>query len=451
MSNFIDAFIRSLDARSELTAIITDHNEFSYSDLDAQISLQIKQYESNGVSEGNVVSVIGDFDLLSIASIFALIKLKAIVVPILKTHNYKYIQNCERISLADFSSSVEGISMIDGISQSSSSNLLLNSFREDKAAGLILFTSGTTADPKAALHNLDKLLYKFQNNTTQKRMINFLMFDHWGGLNTMFYILSGGGTLIATENRSPEQICKLIDSHSVQVLPASPSFLNLLLLSKAYDKYNLESIETISYGSEPMLESTLKKMNAIFPGVSFKQTYGLIELGVFKTKSKGNDSLLIKIDESEAKTRIIGGQLEIKTSMAMMGYLNAESPFTADGWFKTGDMVSEEGSYIKILGRNSDLINIGGEKVYPAEVESVIIELDNVRDVVVSKEIHPLLGNMIVAKVNLERHETLLDFTKRLRIHCLKKLAKYKVPSKIIITQEVFQNSRLKKTRRSDT
>jgi acyl-CoA synthetase (AMP-forming)/AMP-acid ligase II len=277
------------------------------------------------------------------------------------------------------------------------------------------------------------------------------MFDHWGGLNTMFYILSGGGALIATQNRSPENICKLIEKHGVQVLPTSPSFLNLLILSKAYQKYNLETIEIISYGSEPMLDSTLRKMNVIFPKVSFKQTYGLIELGVFKTKSKANDSLFIQIDKSEAKTRIVNGELEIKTSMAMMGYLNAESPFTVDGWFKTGDMVIEEGAYIKILGRNSDVINVGGEKVYPAEVESAIIELDNVADVVVSKERHPLLGSIVVAKVNLEQDEKLSEFTKRLRIHCLNKMPNYKVPSKIIITEEIFQNSRFKKTRRSDT
>jgi long-chain acyl-CoA synthetase len=66
------------------------------------------------------------------------------------------------------------------------------------------------------------------------------------------------------------------------------------------------------------------------------------------------------------------GLLEIKAKSAMRGYLNAESPFTPDGWFKTGDAVEVDGEYIKILGRKSELINVGGEKVYPAEVESVI-------------------------------------------------------------------------------
>lgn len=451
MSSFINSFIASLDARHQLTAIITDQEESSYSDLEAKINFLLERFVSKGISSGSVVSIIGDFDLHSIASIFALIKLRAIAVPILKTHNYQYIQNCERIASVDWRSSIEDISIIDRASYLTESNSLLNSFKEDRAAGLILFTSGTTGNPKAALHNLDKLLNKYQNNSTQKRIINFLLYDHWGGLNTMFFILSGGGTLIATENRSPEQICKMIERYRVQVLPTSPSFLNLLILSKAYDKYSLESIETISYGSEPMLESTLKKINLIFPGIYLKQTYGLIELGVFKTKSKGNDSLLIKLDQSEAKTRIVDGQLEIKTSMAMLGYLNAESPFTVDGYFKTGDMVIEEDSYIKILGRNSDVINVGGEKVYPAEVESVIIELDNVSDVVVSKEIHPLLGNIVIAKINLEYEEELFSLTKRIRIHCLKKLPKYKVPSKIIITQEIFQNSRFKKNRRINT
>ena len=86
------------------------------------------------------------------------------------------------------------------------------------------------------------------------------------------------------------------------------------------------------------------------------------------------------------KTRIIDGNLQIKAESAMLGYLNAPSPFTEDGWFITGDEVLQKGDYIKILGRRSEIINVGGEKVYPAEVESVIQELDFVSDVEIYAE-----------------------------------------------------------------
>lgn len=70
----------------------------------------------------------------------------------------------------------------------------------------------------------------------------------------------------------------------------------------------------------------------------------------------------------------------------MLGYLNAPSPFTDDGWFITGDSVEVNGEYLKILGRKSELINVGGEKVYPQEVENIILELGNVREVTVYGE-----------------------------------------------------------------
>ena len=64
----------------------------------------------------------------------------------------------------------------------------------------------------------------------------------------------------------------------------------------------------------------------------------------------------------------------------MMGYLNAENPFTEDGWFITGDEVLQKGDYIKILGRKSELINVGGEKVYHQEVENILLEMNDIVD-----------------------------------------------------------------------
>jgi acyl-CoA synthetase (AMP-forming)/AMP-acid ligase II len=93
----------------------------------------------------------------------------------------------------------------------------------------------------------------------------------------------------------------------------------------------------------------------------------LSELGILRCKSKAADSLWVKIGGEAFETRVREGLLEIKAKSAMLGYLNAPSPFTDDGWFKTGDLVEVDGECFRILGRKSDLINVGGEKVYPAK------------------------------------------------------------------------------------
>src|SRR5947209_16819005 len=98
------------------------------------------------------------------------------------------------------------------------------------------------------------------------------------------------------------------------------------------------------------------------------------------------------------ETRVVDKVFQIKDKSAMLGYLNAPSPFTEDGWFRTGDAVEVDGEYIRICGRKSEIINVGGEKVYPAEVESVLQLIAGVADVVVSAEKSPLTGQMVQAK-----------------------------------------------------
>ena len=95
---------------------------------------------------------------------------------------------------------------------------------------------------------------------------------------------------------------------------------------------------------------------------------------------------------------MVDGLLEIKAQSAMLGYLNAPSPFTEDGWFITGDAVEVDGEYFRILGRQSEMINVGGEKVYPAEVESVLQLMDGVEEVMVNGEENAITGQIVRAK-----------------------------------------------------
>jgi acyl-CoA synthetase (AMP-forming)/AMP-acid ligase II len=234
----------------------------------------------------------------------------------------------------------------------------------------------------------------------------------------------------------------------VQLLPTSPTFLNLILVSEAYKRYDLASLETVTYGTEVMPESTLRRFHELFPRVRLLQTYGLSEVGILRSKSKSSDSLWVKVGGEGFETRVVDGMLEIKAKSAMLGYLNAPSPFTADGWFKTGDAVEVDGEYIKILGRKSELINVGGEKVYPAEVESVLQTMDGVLEVAVRGEPHPMTGQIVTATVRLATAEALPEFRQRMRAFCQDKLARYKIPQKIVITAEAVHSERFKKMRR---
>jgi acyl-CoA synthetase (AMP-forming)/AMP-acid ligase II len=132
----------------------------------------------------------------------------------------------------------------------------------------------------------------------------------------------------------------------------------------------------------------------------------------------------------------------------MLGYLNAPSPFTEDGWFKTGDAVLVDGEWIRILGRKSELINVGGEKVYPAEVESVLQTMDNVEDVAVTGLPSPITGQIVYARIKLRQPEPVAAFRARLREFCRDRLDRFKIPQKIELVDDTLHGERYKKMRR---
>ncbi|MGH2547497.1 MAG: AMP-binding enzyme, partial [Actinomycetota bacterium] len=147
------------------------------------------------------------------------------------------------------------------------------------------------------------------------------------------------------------------------------------------------------------------------------------------------------------ETRVVDGLLEVRAPSAMLGYLNAPSPFTPDGWFRTGDAVQVEGESLRVLGRRSEMINVGGEKVFPAEIESVIIGMDGVEDVTVSGEPNALVGQIVAARVKLSPTEPADGFRNRLRHFCKGKLEPFKVPQRIELVDHPLHGARYKKLR----
>lgn len=261
-------------------------------------------------------------------------------------------------------------------------------------------------------------------------------------------LLANIETDIVADDRTPDSVCRAIEAYKGEVLPTSPTFLNLLLLSKAYEHYDLASLKLITYGTEPMQTSTLMRLNSLFPNSTLQQTYGLSEVGILRSKSQSSGSLWMQVGGSEFITKIVNDTLWVKSDSAMLGYLNAPTPFDAEGFLDTGDIVEQDGEWIRILGRKSEIINVGGLKVYPAEVESILLEIDNVEDVVVFQEPHPITGSIVCAKFKLVEEESKRDFKAKTFTFCKDKLASYKIPTKIEITLDNTYNERFKRMRR---
>lgn len=429
-------------------ALIWKDEQYSYNWLLDQIHT-FSQWISSEELEGAIVVLEEDYSPYAAAALIALMERNCIVVPMdrhlveVKRNEYTALAQAEwRMSVGEGEAIAKHCSV-----QGSSRSPILARLSQEKKAGLVIFSSGSTGRSKAAVHSADRLLDGFRRQVRPLCTIPFMMFDHIGGLNTMLQSLSSGGCLCVIPDRSPLEVCKTIEKYRVQALPVSPTFLNLLLLSGVYREFDLSSLEVVSYGSEVMPEALLTAWNRQFPNVRTVQAYGMSELGILPTRSKDSGSLLFTVRDGEVRYRIVDGLLEIQTKTAMIGYLNAPSPFTEDGWLQTGDEAEMEDGYIRILGRRSEIINVGGRKVYPAEVESILEQMEFIETAVVSGEPSGIMGQMVKATVKLTGEQPLTELRRQIWDFCRNKLPQYKIPQKIVITQETLTSSRMKKIR----
>lgn len=429
-------------------AIVFEDRIYSYKEFVKQIKDYKDILDKHNISS-KVVVILGDYSFYNLALFFALYENKNIIVPI--TSNIKKVQDdfieesfCEIIIKTD-----EKNLLIQNLKTTFSHNMIDN-LREKNSSGLILFSSGSTGKPKAMVHNLDTLIDFFKDKKEKSmNMLVFLMFDHIGGLNTAFNALCMGACLIIPKIKDAKTICELIEKYKIMVLPSSPTFLNLILISEEYKNYDLSSLRMITYGTETMPQSLLLKLKEVFPKVKFLQTFGTSETGISTTSSKSSNSLFMKLEDINGEYKIVENELWLRSKTQVLGYLNASmDSFTSDGWFKTGDLVEVDGEYIKIIGRAKEVINVGGQKVLLSEIESIILEMEEISDCMVYAEQNAITGQTVVCDVVLNKK--IENIKKRVRVFCKDRLDAYKIPTKVNVVDKTNFSDRFKKIRRKD-
>lgn len=428
-------------------AIVWREQETTYDTLVDKISDWRGRFGTMGIRPGQVVAIKGDYNPEVCALFIALVLHHTIVVPLSPTA--KSLDEFVEIAECDVLLDLDGAELCRTVHfERGPKHELLARLQLANAPGLILFSSGSTGKSKASVLDLSRMLARFKGRSqVGSRTITFLLLDHIGGVNTLFHVLLSGGVVVPIRDRSADAVCAAVAQHRVALLPTTPTFINMLIMSGAYLRHDLSSLEMITYGTEPMPAATLKHLAELFPNVTLKQTYGLSELGILQTKSRSSDSLWVKLGGPGFELKVVDGILWIRSESAMLGYLNASAPFTDDGWFITGDAVEVDGEYFRILGRKSEMVNVGGEKVYPAEVESVILELPNIVDVTVSGKRNAITGQVVVAKVVVKDSEPSAAVSLRVRQHCRERLLPFKVPAVVEVTEESLHSERFKKRR----
>ena len=401
-----DCFLSGLHDHAARACVQSTDGSYAYAQVLEEFRRWQSELEALNVAPGSVIALRADYSVSALAALFAVLARPAVAALIpLGGNASQYLRDANATMLIDFT--VDGSPHCTQLPEPPEHPLIAE-LAAAREGGIILFTSGSTGSPKAALHSLERFLHKYQQGRGRSlRTLAFLRFDHVAGLDTVFYTLTHGGTLVLAGRRDPESILALIDSSRVEVLPASPSFLRQLCAAIGTTARELSSLKIITYGAELMDPGTLGRLNTLFPNVRIIQKYGTTETGSPRTTSRGNDSLWLSIRSDDIEAKIIDQMLWIRSSGSTLGYLNAPSPITEDGWCCTGDLVEVDGEWIRFRGRATDIINVGGEKVSPMEVEQTILELDCVGNAVVFGEPHALLGQVVAARVSMTpRHRS---------------------------------------------
>ncbi len=388
--------------------------------------LQDVRIDLSAVSSGDVVAVIGDFDAVGIASLLMLFDRGAIVMPLVSATSAEH----EYFLEAGGAQFVLEKGRIVRTLPKAPRHRLLGDLRQRGHAGLILFSSGTTGRPKAILHDFELFLRRYRTPRPSLRTLSFLQFDHIGGINTLMHTLFNNGVIVVPSGRGAETVLQDIAAFSVALLPTTPTFLRMLLLSQRLGGATLRTLRVITYGTERMDQATLDALADALPDVDFRQTYGMSELGILRAKSRDRRSLWMKIGGEGVSVRVEGGVLHLMSEQRMLGYLNAPSPFV-NGWYDTGDLVEEEGEYLKIVGRTKEVINVGGLKVLPAEIERVALLHADIAHASASGVRNPITGQHIEVLCE-PRMGRQLD-KMGLREHFIKHLPPQFVPQRITV------------------
>jgi long-chain acyl-CoA synthetase len=401
--------------------LIHPSGELSFAEVSSQEPIDLSEVKS-----GDVVALIGDFDPPSILTLLRLIDLGVILVPLTveTAEDHEYFFESALVDVVIRNGEVER-------RDHGNSHQMIEVLRKRGNAGLVLFSTGTTGRPKAILHDFSFFLKRFDTPRPTLRTINFLLFDHIGGINTLLHTLFNRGVVVAPEDRSVEGILATCKKYWVEVLPTTPTFLRMMLMSGLIPDKVPDSLRIITYGTERMDQPTLDQLCDLLPGVDFRQTFGMSELGIVRVKSEARNSLFMKVGGEGVETRTVQGVLQIRSANRMLGYLNAPSPFDEEGWYDTKDVVEEKDAFYKVVGRTSEVINVGGLKFMASEVERVALLFQDVSLVKVYGKNNPITGQhaeIIVQPKALENFDK-VSFKKHLAEH----LQSHMVPRKIMV------------------
>ncbi|GCD77351.1 hypothetical protein JCM31826_08330 [Thermaurantimonas aggregans] len=305
---------------------------------------------------------------------------------------------------------------------------LIEKIKKSKSGSIVLFTSGTTGKPKPVKHSIANLS---RGVVIKEEMQG----DVWGfayhpthiaGIQVLLQAIYNGNTIVRLFGLSSSEIEEAVTKYEVTNISATPTFLRLFLSTGK----QITMVRRITSGGEKMDEMLIERLTKKFPHAKFRNIYATTEFGtLFKSSSDGFE---IKSEKREL-VKIKDGELLVHRSL-----LGEFETHQLDGdWYKTGDFVEtikEEPLTVKIIGRRSEIVNVGGMKVNVTEIEEKIREVFDVNFVKVYAKQNSVIGNILCCDINFKGKQ---ENEAEIRRQLSKFFQEYKIPRIIKIIDRV--------------
>lgn len=272
-----------------------------------------------------------------------------------------------------------------------------------EAAPLLVLTTGTTGEPKAARHDWRRLARGASGRTPQPGARWLLGYDlnQFAGTQLLAHVIATQATLVVSPSPWPRDAPAIMRDLGVTHVSATPTFWRLALSSiDPADAAALPLVQ-VTLGGEAVPRPLLDQLTTLFPTARVSQVYATTELGSLLSVRDLDNGLPLDAIERELGSGVAievrDGELWVRSEVGMLGYYG--EPEVDTGWRPTGDLVEVEDGRLRFVGRTSERINVGGVKVHPLPIEEVVGGVPGVALVRARGKANPVTGEIVVVDV----------------------------------------------------
>ena len=299
----------------------------------------------------------------------------------------------------------------------------------------VIPTSGTTGEPKLIAHTFQSLARTVKPPSSTSAGLRWgLLYSptRFAGLQVILQALGGGSGLIVPDSISGlDNAVPLLARHSCNALSATPSLWRKLAFSGLLDSLNLA---VVTLGGETADQKILDELRRHFPFATIRHIYASTEAGVGFSVSDGqagfprsylNDPppwVELLLDED--------GILMLRPRDANQRLLSDSGSLSdKKGWISSGDLVELRGDRCHFLGRSNGMINVGGVKVHPSQVEETLLEVEGIVSARAYAKANPVLGSLVIADIVIAPEYEETDIRRKVNDHCRQHLERHQTPA----------------------